>query len=462
MTTEEENSADRKAYPVLLIVEDDPTTSNVCQPVAESVGLRVLQAETTEQALEQMETQQVDLVLADLRIPTVGGMALLERIKAEHPATEVIIMTGYTTIESAVQAMKLGAYDYLPKPFHTDELRLMLEHLVQRLQLVEENRVLRELAGGRPGFGNLVGTSSKMQRLYKLILKASQGRYSVLIVGESGTGKELVARSIHYLGPNRDKPFCPIDCAGLVPTLIESELFGYVRGAFTGAVRSKQGLLEVAAGGTLFLDEIAELSVDLQAKLLRAIQEREIKPVGSTQRIPIDVRVIAATNRELDIAMREGRFRQDLYYRLNVLTLKLPPLRERKTDIPLLFNHFIERFSDPDRTIKGVSEEAMTRLMSYDWPGNVRELENVIERAVALGSGAVIHTVDLPTNLQVSPLPNAASLSPEGIIPLRELEKRAILRALEELGGDKMMAARLLGIGKTTLYRKLREYQLAS
>jgi len=434
----------------------------VCQPVAESVGLRVLQAETTEQALEQMETQQVDLVLADLRIPTVGGMALLERIKAEHPATEVIIMTGYTTIESAVQAMKLGAYDYLPKPFHTDELRLMLEHLVQRLQLVEENRVLRELAGGRPGFGNLVGTSSKMQRLYKLILKASQGRYSVLIVGESGTGKELVARSIHYLGPNRDKPFCPIDCAGLVPTLIESELFGYVRGAFTGAVRSKQGLLEVAAGGTLFLDEIAELSVDLQAKLLRAIQEREIKPVGSTQRIPIDVRVIAATNRELDIAMREGRFRQDLYYRLNVLTLKLPPLRERKTDIPLLFNHFIERFSDPDRPIKGVSEEAMTRLMSYDWPGNVRELENVIERAVALGSGAVIHTVDLPTNLQVSPLPNAASLSPEGIIPLRELEKRAILRALEELGGDKMMAARLLGIGKTTLYRKLREYQLAS
>ena len=462
MTTEEENSADRKAYPVLLIVEDDPTTSNVCQPVAESVGLRVLQAETTEQALEQMETQQVDLVLADLRIPTVGGMALLERIKAEHPATEVIIMTGYTTIESAVQAMKLGAYDYLPKPFHTDELRLMLEHLVQRLQLVEENRVLRELAGGRPGFGNLVGTSSKMQRLYKLILKASQGRYSVLIVGESGTGKELVARSIHYLGPNRDKPFCPIDCAGLVPTLIESELFGYVRGAFTGAVRSKQGLLEVAAGGTLFLDEIAELSVDLQAKLLRAIQEREIKPVGSTQRIPIDVRVIAATNRELDIAMREGRFRQDLYYRLNVLTLKLPPLRERKTDIPLLFNHFIERFSDPDRPIKGVSEEAMTRLMSYDWPGNVRELENVIERAVALGSGAVIHTVDLPTNLQTSPLPNAASLSPEGIIPLRELEKRAILRALEELGGDKMMAARLLGIGKTTLYRKLREYQLAS
>jgi len=462
MTTEEENSADKKTHPVLLIVEDDPTTSNVCQPVAESVGLRVLQAETTEQALEQMETQQVDLVLADLRIPTVGGMALLERIKAEHPATEVIIMTGYTTIESAVQAMKLGAYDYLPKPFHTDELRLMLQHLVQRLQLVEENRVLREQAGGRPGFGNLVGTSAKMQRLYKLILKASQGRYSVLIAGESGTGKELVARSIHYLGPNRDKPFCPIDCAGLVPTLIESELFGYVRGAFTGAVRSKQGLLEVAAGGTLFLDEIAELSVDLQAKLLRAIQEREIKPVGSTQRIPIDVRVIAATNRELDLAMREGRFRQDLYYRLNVLTLKLPPLRERKTDIPLLINHFIERFSDPDRPIKGVSEEAMTRLMSYDWPGNVRELENVIERAVALGAGAVIHTVDLPTNLQTSPLPNASSLSPEGIIPLRELEKRAILRALEELGGDKMMAARLLGIGKTTLYRKLREYQLAS
>ena len=254
----------------------------------------------------------------------------------------------------------------------------------------------------------------------------------------------------------------PVDCAGLVPTLIESELFGYVKGAFTGALRAKQGLIEAAHGGTLFLDEIAELPVDLQAKLLRALQEKEIKPVGSTQRLAIDVRVVAATNRDLEAAIQDGRLRKDLYYRLNVVTIKIPPLRERKSDILLLVNHFVERFSDPARPIKGVSDEAMARLMSYDWPGNVRELENVIERAVALGSGSIIHTVDLPSNLQTTPAPSQTALPQEGIVPLRELEKRAILRAVQELGGDKLLAARLLGIGKTTLYRKLKEYELES
>ncbi|MBI4461925.1 MAG: sigma-54-dependent Fis family transcriptional regulator [Acidobacteria bacterium] len=447
---------------VLLVADDEPATCDVCQTVAESLALRVLTAQTTEQALEILDNQQVDIVLADLRMPAVGGMSLLERIKADHPHIEVIIMTGYGSVESAVQAMKLGAYDYLPKPFHTDELRVMLEHLMQRLALVEENLILREQVRSRPGFGEMVGASPKLQRIYKLVLKVSQSRYPVLIVGESGTGKELVARSIHYLGPNREKPFSPVDCAGLVPTLIESELFGYIKGAFTGALRSKQGLMEAAHGGTLFLDEIAELPVDLQAKLLRALQEREIKPVGSTQRIPIDVRVIAATNRDIDVAIREGQFRKDLYYRLNVVTLKIPPLRERKSDIPLLVNHFVERFSDAARPVKGISEEAMARLMNYDWPGNIRELENVIERAVALGSGPIIHTVDLPSNLQSSPVPDSSGLPREGILPLHELEKRTILRAIEELGGDKLLAARMLGIGKTTLYRKLKEYELES
>jgi two-component system response regulator HydG len=376
---------------------------------------------------------------------------------------EVILMTGYGSVETAVEAIKRGARDYLAKPFHVDDLKAKLQHALKELELTQENRILREQARGQPGFGGLIGTSPKMQRIYKLILKVSESRHPVLILGESGTGKELVARSIHFLGPLRSKPFVPVDCAGLVPTLIESELFGYVKGAFTGALRSKTGLMELAHGGTLFLDEVAELPPDLQGKLLRALQEKEIKPVGGTERIPVDVRVVAATNRDLDPAMREGRFRKDLFYRLNVVTLKLPPLRERKSDIPLLVNHFLERFSDPARPVRGVSEEALARLMSCDWPGNVRELENVIERALALGAGSVVHTVDLPSNLQAPPATASPGAAPrEGILPLRELEKRAIMQAVEELGGDKLLAARLLGIGKTTLYRKLKEYELES
>ena len=448
---------------VVLVADDEPTVCGLCREVAESLGLSVLDAPSTEDALEKLDRQRVDLVLADLRMPSAGGMALLERVKQAHPQVEVILMTGYGSVETAVEAIKRGAYDYLAKPFHVDDLRAKLQHALTALELTQENRILREQARGQPGFGGLIGTSPKMQRLYKLILKVSQGRHPVLILGESGTGKELVARSLHFLGPLKEKPFVPVDCAGLVPTLIESELFGYVKGAFTGALRSKTGLMEMAHGGTLFLDEIAELPPDLQGKLLRALQEKEIKPVGGTERIAVDLRVVAATNRDLDPAMREGRFRKDLYYRLNVVTLKLPPLRERKSDIPLLVHYFLERFSDAARPVHGISEEALARLMSYDWPGNVRELENVIERALALGAGSVVHTVDLPSNLQAPPAAAAPGTTPrEGILPLRELEKRAIHQAVEELGGDKLLAARLLGIGKTTLYRKLKEYELES
>jgi two-component system response regulator HydG len=448
---------------VVLIADDDPVIRGVCRDVAGNLGLQALEAATTTEALDTVEAQRIDLVLADLRMPDVDGMTLLDRIKKDHPPVEVILMTGYGSIETAVEAIKRGAYDYLAKPFHVDDLRAKLQHACRQLELTQENRILREQAKGQPGFGGLVGTSTKMQRLYRLIHKVSQSRHPVLIVGESGTGKELVARSIHFLGPLRDHPFVPVDCAGLVPTLIESELFGYVKGAFTGATRSKPGLLEMANSGTIFFDEIAELPPDLQAKLLRALQEKEIKPVGGTDRHQLDVRVVAATNRDLAQAMREGRFRSDLYYRLNVVTLKVPPLRERKTDIPLLVNFFLERYGGPDRPLKGFSEEAMARLANHDWPGNVRELENVVERAVALGAGPVLHTADLPTNLQLPGRVLAAeSPSPEGILPLRELEKRAILGALKELGGDKLLAARLLGIGKTTLYRKLKEYQLES
>jgi two-component system response regulator HydG len=279
----------------------------------------------------------------------------------------------------------------------------------------------------------------------------------VLILGESGTGKELVARSVHFSGLRQQKPFVPVDCSGLVPTLIESELFGHTKGAFTGAQNARQGLLESAEGGTIFLDEIGELPVDLQSKLLRALQEREIRPVGATARVRINLRVIAATNRDLEAAIRTGSFRQDLYFRLNVVQIKLPPLRERRSDIPLLVASFLEKFSDPQRPMRVLSEDAMRRLISYDWPGNVRELENAIERAVALGSGPILHVGDLPSNLQSSSeetLPEA-----DVLLPLEELERRAIMRALRETAGDKLAAARLLGIGKTTLYRKLKQYE---
>jgi two-component system response regulator HydG len=280
----------------------------------------------------------------------------------------------------------------------------------------------------------------------------------VLILGESGTGKELVAKSVHFSGPRKDRPFAPVDCSALVPTLIESELFGYVKGAFTGAQHGKQGLLEAAQGGTLFLDEIGDMPVDLQAKLLRALQEREVKPVGSTERRRIDVRIIAATNRDLDSAIKNGSFRQDLYFRLNVVQLKLPALRERKSDIPLLVTSFLDKFSDPQQPPRTISEEAMRQLIGYDWPGNVRELENAIERAVALGSGAVVHVADLPGSLQYPTIERVPEKNE--LLPLEELERLAILRTLRETGDDKLAAARILGIGKTTLYRKLKQYHL--
>lgn len=440
----------------VLIVDDEPGTREICTRVALDAGLRVLAAETTEQALELLDQYPVDIVVSDLKVPQTGGLELLRRIRSSFQHIAVLMLTQYGTIESAVEATRLGARDYITKPFHVAELQTKLQRVVRDLELDQENRLLREQLRTRPGFAGLIGVSAKMQRVYKVIEKVSQHTYPVLILGESGTGKELVARSIHFNGPRKQKPFVPVDCSSLVPTLIESELFGYVKGAFTGATHTKMGLLEAAQEGTLFLDEVGDMPVDLQAKLLRALQEREVKPVGSTDRISINVRVIAATNRDLEIAIREGRFRQDLYFRLNVVQIKLPPLRDRKTDIPLLVNSFLEKFCDPQRPLRTISEDAMRRLMAYDWPGNVRELENAVERAVALGSGPILHVGDLPSNLQYASAEH--SLEPEELLSLEELERRAIGRALRETSGDKLAAARLLGIGKTTLYRKLKQY----
>ena len=442
----------------ILIVDDEPSIREACAEVAEQTGMKAVAVATAEEAIEILENDAVDILLTDLKLPNTSGLDLLKRVHDSHPTVAVIVLTQYGTIDSAVTATRLGAVDYVTKPFRIEELRSRLERVVHAVELQQENQLLREQLRTRPGFGGIIGVSERMQRVYKIIQKVSQHEYPVLVLGESGTGKELVARSIHFSGPRRDRPFAPVDCSSLVPTLIESELFGYVKGAFTGALHGKQGLLEAAQGGTLFLDEIGDMPVDLQAKLLRALQEREVKPVGSTERRRIDVRIIAATNRDLDVAIRNGTFRQDLYFRLNVVQIKLPSLRERKADIPLLVTAFLDKFSGAHGVAREISADAMGRLMAYDWPGNVRELENAIERAVALGTGPILHVGDLPSNLQY---PTSERLPEKNeVLPLEELERRAILRTLRETSGDKLAAARILGIGKTTLYRKLKQYHM--
>jgi two-component system response regulator HydG len=455
--TRVESLAPQAATFSLLVVDDELTTRDLCRDVARDAGLKVYVAPTTEDAIDILDQYPVDIVVTDLKVPQIGGLELLKRIRANNPETAVVVLTQYGTIATAVEATRLGAADYVTKPFHVDELRAKLDRLTHTIEMGQENRLLREELRSRPGFGGLVGVSPRMERVYKLIQKVAMHTYPVLILGESGTGKELVARSIHFSGPRKNKPFAPVDCSSLTPTLIESELFGHVRGAFTGAQHSKQGLLEAAGDGTLFLDEIGELPIDLQSKLLRALQEHEIKPVGSNERVGIRARVIAATNRDLESAIRTGAFRQDLYFRLNVVQIKLPPLRERKADIPLLVNSFLDKFSDPTRPIHTISEDAMRRIMTYDWPGNIRELENAVERAVALGSGPILHVGDLPSNLQY--VSSEKSVDVDELMPLETLERRAIFRALQETAGDKLAAARLLGIGKTTLYRKLKQYE---
>jgi two-component system response regulator HydG len=455
----EEAAVQRASIPInVLVVEDEESTRKLCADVAESCGMKAVVAASVEEALRRLETHAIDIIVTDLILPPSSGLDLLKQVHEMYPQVAVVVLTQYGSIDSAVSATRMGAVDYVTKPFHIDDLRARLERVARDLDLDRENRLLREQLRSKPGFGGMIGVSAKMQRVYKMIEKVSQHDYPVLILGESGTGKELVAKSIHYSGPRKDRPFAPVDCSSLVPTLIESELFGYVKGAFTGAIQSKQGLLEAAQGGTLFLDEIGDMPVDLQAKLLRALQEREVKPVGSTERRRINIRIIAATNRDLEAAIRNGSFRQDLFFRLNVVQIKLPPLRERKSDIQLLVTSFLEKFSDAHGAQRTISDDAMRRLIAYDWPGNVRELENAIERALAMGSGPIVHVGDLPSNLHFP----SSERPPERdeLLPMEELERRAILRTLRETGGDKLAAARMLGIGKTTLYRKLKQYQM--
>jgi DNA-binding NtrC family response regulator len=462
----------------LLVVDEDAAIRSACCEIATDLGFVPQTVTTIAAARSLLRDQGIDILLLDLRAPLADGLGLLHEIKALNPALIAVVMTAYATVPAAVEAMRNGAADYLTKPFTMDELATVLERALERTMerrtAEGASRRLRESLRSPQGLGNMIGRSPEMDKLYRILAKVAQSTHPVLILGESGVGKELVARSIHSNGPHADRPFVPIDCGSLVPTLMESELFGYVKGAFTGANRAKEGLLASAQGGTVFLDEIGELPLDLQAKLLRALQEKEVRPVGATHRVAINVRILAATNRDLAAMVEQGRFRKDLYYRLSVVNLRIPPLRERKQDIPLLAAHFLERMSRETGTLHTLSDDALRTLVEYEWPGNVRELEHSIDRACTLSSGPILHLGDLPTQLQnfhlqkyrpvivAAPPLGAPGASRGPVLPLAQLEKEAILETLRKLDGDKLLAARLLGIGKTTLYRKLKEYGINS
>jgi len=448
----------------VLIVDEDPAVRSACCEIATSHGFVPYGVDNIAAARSLLRGNSVDILVLDLKSPAGAGLELLEEVKLLHPEIAVIVMTAFATVTSAVEAMRTGANDYLTKPFALDDLASVLDRAAERRSVDTASRRLREKLRGQQGLGNLIGNSPEMEKIYRILSKVAQTSHPVLILGESGTGKELVARSIHSNGLNASKPFLPVDCGSLVPTLVESELFGYVKGAFTGATRNKDGLLASADGGTVFLDEIGEMPLDLQAKLLRALQEKEIRPVGATHRVPINVRILAATNRDLTTMVEQGRFRKDLYYRLNVVALRIPPLRDRREDIPLLAAYFLNRMSRNGGAKYVLSDDALRTMSEYAWPGNVRELENSIERACALCSGPVLRLGDLPTQLQDFRLhswrsaPAAAEDKAADVTPLADLERQAILDTLRQLNGDKLTTARLLGIGKTTLYRKLKEY----
>jgi two-component system response regulator AtoC len=445
----------------LLVVDDEQSIRRLCMTIGNTLGFSCVEAESAEAALALLDREIPDLVLTDLKLPTLSGVELLRQIKALLPRAEIAIMTGHGSIESAVDAMKLGAYDYIEKPFRVEKMRLLLQRMAEKVRLVTENQFLRERVNTEESLDGIIGTSANIQDVLRMISRLKDTRTPVLVSGESGTGKELVARAIHFRGTMAQTPFVAVDCGSLVPTLMESELFGYEKGAFTGATKTKAGLFQAANGGTIFLDEIGELPLEMQAKLLRVLQEKEVRPVGSNDHVSVDVRVIAATNRDLEAAYREGTFRKDLYFRLNVVTVHLPALRDRRSDIPMLVHHFLDRYA-PSSNLQ-VTTAAMKSLLHYDWPGNVRELENCVARAVTLGDHQVIDVNDLPPAIRteqssiVSASQDAASVSTTA---LAEMERMTILRVFEQANGDKALAGKMLGISRATLYRKLKRYNI--
>jgi two-component system response regulator HydG len=423
-------------------------------------GYEIREAESGEAAVEAVKDGPFDLILMDVRMIRMSGIEAMSGIKALNPSIPVIIMTAFASVETAVQALKKGAYDYLTKPLDFDELHLAIERAMDHLKLREENRLLRESLGARFDRRNLIARSAAMERLLETVAQVAPSEATVLVTGESGTGKEMIAGAIHFNSFRKDGPFIKINCAAITETLLESELFGHEKGAFTGADRRKEGKFRQAEGGTIFLDEVSEMSLAMQVKLLRVLQEREIVRVGGDEAIRIDVRIIAATNRDLLSEIAAGRFREDLFYRLNVVTLHIPPLRERPEDIPLIAQHYLALFAERNRKkVRGFSPQAMDRLLRHPWPGNVRELMNAVERGVVLSRSEYLGEDELALALPVKPpVPDSLPESAAGDASLEGVEKATILKTLEAAGGNKSEAARRLGITRRTLHLKLRRY----
>ncbi len=451
----------------ILIVDDEKNYPLIISAVLNEEGFETLTANSASEALETLKSCDVDIVLTDMKMPGMDGIELLEHVKRKDPELPVIMMTAHGTVEKAVEAMQKGAYNYILKPFENESLIVYVKKAVAVYRMVKENRRLKSDAVSRYGFANIIGKSKAMQSFFEIIRKVSPTGATVLIEGENGTGKELAARAVHFTSPRKDNPFVAVNCSALSENLLESELFGHEKGAFTGAASMKKGRFELADGGTLFLDEIGELSPSLQVKLLRVLQEKTFERVGGVKPVSVDIRIIAATNKNLKAEVESGGFREDLYYRLNVLYVRLPPLRERTEDIRLLVDHFIKKFSNErksDIPVEGIEQDAERLFHEYPWPGNVRELENVIERAMILCPGNMITVSDLPRNfkdnayntLQLDFIPSNAKLNQT----LALVEKMMIERALKISGNVQAHAAQLLGIGKSGLNQKIKKYKL--
>jgi len=449
----------------ILIVEDDKKMREALRQIMVREKFDVDTASSGEEALKVFKNRDFDLVISDLKLPGIDGMEVLKAIREFRPETGVIIITAYATIDSAVQAMKQGAEDYISKPFNLEEIRHVVKKVFEKRDLLTKNALLQSQLSKKYQFENIIGNSESMIALFKIINKVKDSRSTILINGETGTGKELVARAIHYNSIRSDKVFLPVNCGAINENLLESEFFGYVKGSFTGAIKDKRGIFEVADGGSIFLDEIGDVSLGLQQVLLRVLEDGEIQPVGSTNRKKVDVKVIAATNKNLEAMIRQEKFREDLYYRINVITLRLPPLRERAGDIGLLAQYFLKKYrNENNRSLKGFAPDALKLLERYNWPGNVRELENVIERGSLLETGDRISVESLPPHLQETERKEKTTLSPRGRggeeMSLAQVEKDHILRILKLSGGNKASASKTLGINRTTLWRIMQKYRI--
>jgi DNA-binding NtrC family response regulator len=446
----------------ILVIDDESLMREFIAESLTSQGYDVDSANNGVKALELIEDESYDLVLTDYKMPKVTGMDVLKKVLEKMPDCKVVIMTAYGTIEKAVEAMKIGAFDYITKPFGVEEILHLVKRALDFKNLQVENRIMRSELEEKYGYRNIIGESPAMKKVFELIETVSLSKSTVLLTGNSGTGKELAARAIHYLSPRKDGPFIKINCAALPSELMESELFGHEKGSFTGANKRYHGRFERANGGTLFLDEISEMSQILQAKLLRVLQEKEFEPVGSSETIEVDVRIITTTNRDIEMEVRDGNFREDLYYRLNVISLHLPLLRERVGDIPLLAQHFLEKYNrENGKAIAGISDEVLESWKDYDWPGNVRELENTVERAVVMCKGKVLELQDVISHGRgITKAVTAASGKAESstVVTIAEMERELILKTLESQGGNRTTAAEILDISVRTLRNKLAQY----